>query len=370
MDRLPLGDGLLRGGIDGYGHPVPDAPISCIMAARILWTYASAVTSLEEGPLRERCLGMAGLAEQLLVSRFMDTEFGGCYWSLRADGSVLSDKKQYYAIAFAVYAFSAMHAAGSTTALQHAVDLYRDIREHSLDPVGGGYLEASTRDWQPIEDMRLSDKDRNDAKTMNTHLHILEAWSALYRQWPDKTLQEDLRSLIELFLKRIIRPDGHLCLFFTQDWKSTCDSVSYGHDIECSWLLAEAAESLGDAELLERVRKVCARMADAAMQGYRHGLGMSYELDGGVIDYERHWWVQAETIVGCLWQWRSTGQDHWLACAQDAWEFVRENLLAPDGEWYWSILPDGRVNYKDDRAGFWKCPYHNGRMCMEALRIL
>lgn len=370
LDNVTLGEISFKGRIDGFGNDVKGTPLSGILVARILWTFSSASCFISEGPMRERCMEMAARAEKLLAEKFVDKEFGGSYWSINEDGSVLDSKKQYYAIAFAVYALAQMHKAGSSSALKLAIELYRSIREHSLDPEYGGYMEASTRDWQPIADMRLSAKDRNDAKTMNTHLHILEAWTGLYSAWPDEDVARSLRDAIELFLDKIVRPDGHLGLFFTREWELTDDAVSYGHDIECSWLLMEAAQVLGDESLIARVRDCCALMARAAMEGYRPGEGMYYELKDGALDKERHWWVQAEAVVGCLWQWRQSGDMQWMDAAQDLWGFIKARLLAPEGEWYWSILPDGFVNFKEDRAGFWKCPYHNGRMCMEAARIL
>lgn len=370
MTNTLLGDSSFKGSIDAYGRTVQGAPLSGILVARILWTFSSAYCFLEEGELKDSCLKMARRAEKLLIDKFLDKEYGGSYWSLNEDGTILDTKKQYYAIAFAVYALSQMHAAGSPDALDNAIALYKSIEEHSYDPMYGGYIEASTRDWQTIGDMRLSEKDRNDAKSMNTHLHILEAYTGLYKVWKDEGLRQNLKAIIEIFLDKIIRPDAHLGLFFDEKWNLTDQSTSYGHDIECSWLLMEAALCLGDEAIIEKTREICARMAEAAMEGYRAGQGMYYELKDGELDRERHWWVQAEAVVGCLWQWKSTKDDKWLIAAEDIWKFISENLLAPDGEWYWSIMPDGSVNREDDRAGFWKCPYHNGRMCMEAINIL
>ncbi len=360
-------EGGFFGRMDGLGKIHPEAPRGAILGARILWTFASAYRML--GDLTWKAV--ADHAYGQIRDRFVDPEYGGIYWSLDAQGQPLDTKKQFYAIAFAIYGLAEyFRATGHEEALALAIRLFLDIESHSLDPDKGGYLEAATRDWSPIADMRLSEKDRNDAKTMNTHLHILEGYTALYRVWKDETLRHSLTALVEIFLDRIIRPDGHLGLFFNEDWREQSEAVSYGHDIECSWLLYETAEVLGDARLMERVRACSIRMADAAIEGLRTDGGMIYESDPatGAVDGDRHWWVQAETVVGCLNQYQLRGDKAWLDRSLTCWDFIKRHLLCPDGEWYWSLRADGTPNTDDDRAGFWKCPYHNGRMCMEIIQ--
>ena len=222
--------------------------------------------------------------------------------------------------------------------------------------------------------MRLSDKDQNDAKTMNTHLHILEAYTGLYRVWRDKGLEDSLRHITGLFIERITDCDGHLILFFDEDWHPRSDMVSYGHDIEASWLLCEAASVLGDDVLTKRAEMTSRALAKAAMEGYTAGKGMEYEYDRAkdLNNVSREWWVQAETVVGCVNAYRLTGEAVWKERALSEWEFIKNNLICPDGEWYWAAIPDGtgfRPDTDNDRAGFWKCPYHNARMCMEIISI-
>ena len=365
--RMQDGRGGFHGRIDGRGSLVPDAPKGAILNARILWTFAAAFRSLGD----PACADVARHAFLQIRDRFYDPVFGGIWWSLDAEGRPLDTKKQFYAIAFAIYGLAEYYrAVGEREALDLAVRLYRDIEAHSRDTtVRGGYLEAAQRDWTPIADMRLSEKDRNDAKTMNTHLHILEGYTALYRVWPDEELRRSLTELVSLFLERIVRPDGHLGLFFDEEWRSQSETVSFGHDIEASWLLWETAEVLGDPELLTRVRSCSMRLAEAAAEGLQGDGSMIYESDPatGLRDADRHWWVQAETVVGCLNQWQLRGETAWLERAVACWDFIRKQLRCPDGEWYWSIRADGAPNTEDDRAGFWKCPYHNGRMCLEVL---
>ena len=364
LDRMPDPSGGWYGRIDGDGRLVPDAPKGAILNARILWTFSSAFRLIGRPEYR----AAAERAFLEIRDRFFDPEQGGVFWSLDAAGRPLDTKKQFYAIAFAIYGLAEYYrATGVGEALDLAVRLYRDIEAHSFD--GDGYLEACTRDWAPIEDMRLSEKDRNDAKTMNTHLHILEGYTCLYRVWKDDGLRTQLAGLVEIFLDRIVRPDGHLGLFFDTAWNSQSEMVSYGHDIEASWLLEEAADLLEDAELGARTSAACRRIAAASLEGWKAGTGMIYEMDPVTAhtDADRHWWVQAETVVGCWNRFQRDGDAAWARRAADTWDFIRREIVCPDGEWYWSLRADGTHNTVDDRAGFWKCPYHNSRMCLELL---
>ncbi|MCQ2170091.1 MAG: AGE family epimerase/isomerase [Bacteroidales bacterium] len=370
--RMPDKAGGFIGRIDGQGNACPNAEKGAILNARILWTFSSAWRILRV----PEYLDTAKRAYNYISEHFIDREYGGAFWSVNADGSPKDTKKQFYAIAFIIYALAEFHrSCGDEAALQLAVELFRSIESHSLDSIGEGYIEACTRDWGTIDDMRLSEKDQNDAKTMNTHLHILEAYTGLYRVWKTPESEQALRRVTGIFLDRIVRPDGHLGLFFDENWNSTSSMVSYGHDIEASWLLCEAAAVLGDNELETVVREVSGRIAQASMEGFTADGGMEYEYDpsSGVRHSSRDWWVQAETVVGCINRYGLTGDRLWMERARAQWNFIVKHIICPDGEWYWSALPvDGGFvpNTTDDRAGFWKCPYHNGRMCMEIIERL
>lgn len=361
--------GGFHGRMDGNGNLVEGAEKGAILNARILWTFSAAARVLE----KKEYLETAGKAYVQIRDRFTDKEHGGLFWSLEADGAPKDTKKQFYAIAFGIYGLAEYYrATGNAEALELAKSFCRCIEEHSFDKENNGYTEACGRDWSPIGDVRLSDKDQNDSKTMNTHLHILEGYTNLYRVWKDEGLHERLKNMIGIFLSRIIQPDGHLGLFFGDDWTYNSTKVSYGHDIEASWLLREAADVLGDSLVKEEVNSACRRIAEAAMEGWSADGGMVYEYDPstGKKDADRHWWVQAETVVGCTDQYSLTGNPEWKERAALEWEFIKKNLLCPDGEWYWSIKADGTPNLTEDRAGFWKCPYHNGRMCLEMVARL
>jgi cellobiose epimerase len=359
-------NGGFLGRISGEGFVDPTAPKGAILNARILWAFSAAYRVLG----RHEYLQTATRAFREIADRFYDSEFGGVYWSLDAQGRPLDTKKQIYAIGFAIYGLSEYaRATASSEAKELAIKLFHDIEQHSFDTVNNGYLEALTCEWEPIADMRLSEKDANERKTMNTHLHIIEPYTALYRVWPDEGLKERIRNLLYIFREKIMdKRTGHLQLFFDDYWNSKQDMVSYGHDIEASWLLHEAASVIGEDidELLPDIVKIAA----AASEGYVPGAGMMYEMHrgSGAIDADRHWWVQAETVVGYLNIYQLTGDEDALNRACETWEFIRTHLVDSDGgDWFWSLKADGSVNTVDDKAGFWKCPYHNSRMCLEII---
>ena len=389
IDKMTDPAGGYYGRIDGEGKLVPGAEKGLILNARILWTFSQAYRMLG----KPEYLEAASRAAKYISEQFVDREFGGAYWSLTADGKPLDTKKQFYAIAFAVYGLAEYSRAvtpdqigglkdgrsepamTSGDALKLAISLYKSIEEHSFDAQKNGYIEACTREWGAIEDMRLSDKDENFAKTMNTHLHILEAYTGLYRVWKDEGLHTQLANLIRLFLDKIIQPDGHLGLFFDEDWNLHGKMQSFGHDIETSWLLVEAAEVLCESgDPMDRLLYLeclgaSRDLAAAASEGLTVE-GMIYEFDpeSGYRKEDRDWWVQAEAVVGYLNRWQLAGDPADLERAYAEWEYIKSKIIAPNGEWYWGRRADGSVNRDDDRAGFWKCPYHNGRMCMELLQ--
>lgn len=365
MNKMCNPEGGFHGRIDGCEVLDASAPIGGIMTARILWTFASAYRLLGNPEYLE----MALKAKNILISHFYDSEFGGTYWSLNADYTPLDTKKQIYAIAFAIYGLAELNrATGDEQALDYAIKLFHAIEDHSYDEEKDGYFEAFTRSWEQIEDMRLSEKDANENKTMNTHLHVIEAYTCLYRVWKDSLLEKRLRGLIDIFDKYILAENGHLKLFFDDDWNCGYDIFSYGHDIEASWLLHEAALVLGDKEKLALVESRIPGIVAASTEGFTPEGGMIYEKISDEIDADRHWWVQAEAAVGYFNLWEHFGAQEGLENAIHCWEYIKNHIIDKEnGEWVWSIRADGSVNRDEDKAGFWKCPYHNGRMCLEII---
>lgn len=361
-------NGGYYGRIDGNNHLDATAPKGAILNARILWAFSAAyrVTRLPQ------YLTAATRAKDYLLEHFVDKEFGGVYWSLDYKGKPLDTKKQTYAIGFAIYGLSEYsRATGDKETLDAAISLYHDIEGHAFDKKDNGYIEAFARNWQTLDDMRLSDKDENMSKTMNTHLHIIEPYTNLYRVWRDAGLEKSIRNLLDIFTGKFINPStSHLDLFFDNSWNGHRNIQSFGHDIEASWLLHETALVLGDEELLRRIEPVVKSIAKAADEGTMPDGSMIYErwTDSGTADTDRHWWVQCESVIGHCNLYQHFGDTKALDTAVACWEFTKKNLIDTDnGEWLWSVSESGEPNHTDDKAGFWKCPYHNTRMCLEIM---
>ena len=362
-------NGGFYGRIDGHGNLHADAEKGGILNARILWTFSAAYRVLGKSEYLE----MATRAKDYIIAHFIDREYGGTYWSLDCKGNPKDTKKQFYAIGFMIYGLSEyVRATGDKEALDYAIQLFDCIEEHSLDVIYNGYIEACTREWGEIADMRLSDLDANYPKSQNTHLHIIEPYANLYRVWKDERLEKALRNMINIFTDKILNPEtNHLDLFFEKDWTRGAGHLeSYGHDIECSWLMHEAALVLGDAEVLKKVEEIVPLVAKASEKGLNPDGSMIHEanLDTGHVDDDLHWWVQAEAVVGFYNIYQHFGDESALDKSLQCWQYIKDNLIDYEGgEWYWSRRPDGTLNLDDDKAGFWKCPYHNGRMCLEII---
>ena len=368
--------GGFYGRMDGHGVLQPEAEKGAVLNARILWSFSAAYRVLKN----PEYLKMATYAKDYFVSHFLDKEYGGVYWSVDYKGNPLNTRKQFYAIGFAIYGMSEYaRATGDEEALECALQLFDSIERHALDSLYNGYIEATTRDWQPIADMRLSEVDANYPKSQNTHLHIVEPYANLYRtmreRFPEKDtcrVEQALRNIINIFTEHILNPETHhLDLFFEDDWTRGAGHLeSYGHDIECSWLMHEAALVLGDEAVLARVEPIVRMVAMASAKGLRPDGSMIHEanLDTGDVDDDLHWWVQAENVVGWMNIYQHFNDDEALQRAVRCWQYIKDNLIDYEqGEWYWSRHSDGTLNLEDDRAGFWKCPYHNTRMCLELI---
>lgn len=368
--RMADPEGGYYGRRDGNDNLHAEEPRGAILNARILWTLAAAARYTGDEALAVKA------AEQYdyVTGHFIDPEYGGVYWSVNADGTPCDTKKQFYAIAFTIYGLSEyVRLTGDRKALELAVELFRSIEKHSRDRERGGYFEAANRDWSPIADMRLSDKDLNSSKTMNTHLHILEAYANLLRVWPEEECREATSSLLSLFNEVIVdHRTWHMGLFFDDDLRRVDGDISYGHDIEASWLMLEAAEVIGNRELYDRTLDVTPHLALAALQGRCTDGSMLYERHAsGRYDDEKHWWVQAENVIGQTYLAIYHAMPQMLDKAYESWRYIDDNIVDHEGgEWFWSRMPDGSVNRRDDKAGFWKCPYHNARMCLETLSKL
>ena len=362
-------NGGFTGQIDENNVPHPDMPKGAVLNSRILWAFSSAFTLINDAGY----LDMAAVAFKYITNYFIDKKYGGVYWTVDAAGLPLDTKKQIYALAFAIYGCSAYYVASNNEEAKNAaISLFATIEKYSFDDVHTGYMEAFTKEWQPMHDLRLSDKDANEKKTMNTHLHVLEAYTALYRIWPDEKLKERLVSLINNFIQYIVdNTTGHLILFFDEAWHRKSEVISYGHDIEAAWLLVEAAEVAGDVLLIEQVKAIAVKISAAATEGLDKDGGLWYEFEPSShhLIKEKHWWVQAEAMVGFLNHWQLTHDETYLQRSLLSWHYVRSFIKDKTyGEWLWGRNADGTIMKGQDKVGIWKCPYHNARACIEIIK--
>ncbi|HEU5364018.1 MAG TPA: AGE family epimerase/isomerase [Hanamia sp.] len=361
-------NGGFFGQVDNENKISVEAPKGSVLNSRILWTFSAAYNLTKEGSY----LKTAERAFEYLRNNFIDKEFGGVFWTVDYKGKPLESKKQIYALAFAIYGLSEFYICSKNEeALKLAIDLYNAILKYSYDKENGGYIEALTRDWKEMDDLRLSNKDANEKKSMNTHLHLLEAFANLYRVWKDEKLREKTSELIYIFLNYIIDPETHhLILFFDEKWNAKSPVVSYGHDIEASWLIEEAAKIIGNEPLLQQVKVQAVNLAVAASDGLDTdgGLWYEYNLQKDELIKEKHSWPQAEAMVGFFNAWKMTGVERFLNLSLASWNFIQEYMLdKKNGEWFWGIHADNTV-MNEDKVGIWKCPYHNSRACMELIK--
>lgn len=356
------------GRVDGHDQVHPEAEKGAILNGRILWAFSAAYRVLK----KQEYLDAATRAKDYILTHFIDKEYGGVYWSLDCEGKPLDTKKQTYAIGFVIYGLSEYaRATGDKQALDAAIKLYHDIEAHAFDEVYGGYVEALTREWNPIADMRLSDKDENGAKTMNTHLHVIEPYTNLYRVWPSKELRESIHRLLDVFTDKLYNKETHhLDLFFDNEWHGRRNIESYGHDIEATWLLWETALVLGEDDVKTKLEPIVVDLAKAADEGLQPDGSMIYEhwKDTGKTDRQRQWWVLCENVIGHANLYQYFHDTPALKVAKDCWTFIDKHLVDHvNGEWHWAVDDNGKINLEDDKAGFWKCPYHNSRMCLEII---
>lgn len=363
-------NGGFIGRIDSDMTVHPQAPKGLVLHARILWTFARAYRHEPRPEYRM----MADRALHYLETRFRDPIHPGFFWTVDHLGQPLDTKKQIYGQAFYLYGIAEyILATGRTELLDLAGELF-EIIEKSYDPVHSGYADVFARDWSRDDSLRLGEQDQNAVKTMNTHLHVLEAYTNYFRVNRSSRLEAQLRRLLEDTLQHIVnRENGHFLMFFEEDWTSMTEIISYGHDIEGSWLLLEAAEVLGDEALLTRTQEIALGMADAVLrEGVDTDGGVMWEGDAaGVLDGDKHWWGQAEAVVGFLNAWQLSGEDRYWQAAANCWIFTRDHILdRTNGEWFWKTDRAGTPAQEDPKVSEWKCPYHNSRACFEIITRL
>ena len=375
QNTIDTTNGGFYGKIDNDNKIFQDAPKGSVLNSRILWAFSAAYNLTKNNEY----LILAERAFKYIKDFFIDREFGGVYWTVDYKGKPLDTKKQIYALAFAIYGLSEFYiSTKNEEAKELAIELYNTILTYSYDNKNGGYIEALTRRWDPITDLRLSKKDANEKKSMNTHLHVLEGFANLYRIWTDEKLKERITELINIFLDHIIdKETHHLILFFDDEWNVKSNIVSYGHDIEAAWLIQEAAEIIANKpadgaarQIIEKVKQASVQIAKAATEGLDKDGGLWYEfdVDKNHLIEEKHWWPQAEAMIGFFNAWEITNDVEYLDQSVSTWHFINEHIIdRENGEWFWGINKDNSV-MNEDKVGTWKCPYHNGRACIELIK--
>lgn len=368
-DKMQDPQGGFYGQMNADGAIDKNAPRGGILNARILWSFSAAYRATKN----KKYLVTATKAKDYYLEHFMDYKYGGSYWSVDASGERLDTKKHAYAQGFTIYALSEYaRATGDQSVLNYAINIFQMIEKKCKDEVNGGYIEARARDWSEASDLRLSEKEDNWAKSFNTHLHILEAYTSLYRVWPDKKLRDAIVDLLDIFSEKIYNAQtGHMNLFFDMEWNTPDYGCSYGHEIEAAWLLLDAAFKVGNIDVINKIRPVINEAANGGLEGLHPDGSMIYERHAdGSLDTTRHWWVQAEAVVGSLWMWKFKGRQDCAEKALRTWNYIKNKMIAPCGEWYGKCDDSGNPLPGEELAGFWKCPYHNTRMCIQVLKIV
>ena len=343
----------------------PEADKGCILNSRILWFFSEAYRALRD----PQCLSDARHAYAML-QRMTDPKNGGVYWAMHADGTVADGTKHTYNQAFAIYALSAYYrAAGDPEALRRAKDLFRIIETKCRD--AGGYLEAFTADWRPESNEKLSENGVMASRTMNTLLHVMEGYTGLYQAQPDEEVRQRLLDIVGIFENKIYNPEKRRQeVFFDHEYHTLIDLHSFGHDIETSWLMEKTLDAIGDPAVTARIRPLLLAMADHTWRAAMTDHGFANECEKGVVNQKRIWWVQAEALMGFLNAWEKTGEARYKNAVIAQWEYIRDVLRdgRPGGEWYWYMHEDGAPGDDEPIVEPWKCPYHNGRMCLECMQ--
>lgn len=350
-----------------------EADKSIILHCRALWFFSEAYKVTGD----TKWLDNADHIYTFLNNHFVDRSFGGVYWMVDYRGNPVDNKKQIYAQAFAIYSLSAYGSiANREDAIVHAIIIFELIERHAVDSENEGYWEAFTRDWVKAKDPRLSQKDAWAEKTMNTHLHILEAYSTLFEVTKSKDVLPSLEYVLRIYIERFISPTtGHLNLFYTHDWIQVEKIISFGHDIESAWLILEACTHLKQDHLKLKGRNAARQLIDGVLsEGLSSSGAVWDEVKNGILHPVYVWWVQAEAVTGLLHGWKEFKKEEYKEKAEDIWKFIKDHMIEwkehQYAEWYWEISSDLEPATQFEKAGPWKCPYHNGRMCLESMKLL
>ena len=371
-DLIPFWQGLKdeeNGGF--YGYLSYDLKLDkkavkgCILNSRILWFFSNAYMLLGDSSLLES----ATHAYQFLKDYCVDNEFGGVFWSLAYDGTPEDTTKHTYNQAFSIYALASYYdASKNPEALEIAWKLYDLVESKCKDEYG--YLEAFTRNFEPEENDKLSENGVIAEKTMNTLLHVFEAYTELYRVTKEEKAAKQIRFMMDIIKDKVFNKEiGRQEVFFDKTWNSLIDLYSYGHDIETAWLVDRGLEVLDDEAYTNMLSPITKIITENIYNRAYIDHSLVNEAENGVVDTTRVWWVQAEAVVGFLNGYQKQGDKKFLDASEDIWNYIKEYFIDKrnGSEWFWSVKEDHTPNEKPIVEP-WKCPYHNGRMCFEVLR--
>lgn len=367
IDRMQDPRGGFYGKADGSGNPVESAPKGVIMNAMIIWAFSAAYRVLK----KKEYLMMATRAKDYFFEHFIDHKYGGVYWSLNDDGSRLDTDKYVAASGAAIYGLSEyVKATNDDNVLKYAINLYETTEKEGYDSAAGKYAEIKTRDWHEIQD--ASDGKDSECMKSSTYIHILEAYTNLYKIWKDESLRNNIGKILDIFTDKIYRPEsGHIGLSFKNDWELKSAGISYGYDMEASWLMTDAAFAINDIGKINKVRAAAVKICRAGLEGQQEDGSVIYKICRKCgNDTTRYWWTQAETVTGALWAWKylnyPEGAEKALAC----WRYAAEHLVDENGgEWCMYCDAEGKRSGENEKAGMCKSPYHNARMCIEVLEM-
>ncbi|MCI8774787.1 MAG: N-acylglucosamine 2-epimerase [Lachnospiraceae bacterium] len=339
----------------------------CILNSRITWFFANAYLLLKE----ESLLDEARHGYEFMQQYCVDSEKGGVYWSVQYDGTPEDTTKHTYNQAFSIYALSSYYdASGDKSALDTAMELFHIIESRCMDEIG--YKEAFDRDFVEIENDKLSENGVIADKTMNTLLHVFEAYTELYRVSHSEEVKKRLEWILDTFAEKVYNPELHRQeVFFDKEMNSILDLHSYGHDIETAWLIRRGTDVLGEKAYEDKMLPIILDLTAQVYQTAFDGHSLANECEKGVVDTNRIWWVQAETIVGFLNGYElAPEKKEYLEGAKAVWEFIEAHIIdrRPGSEWFWDVTKDGESVSGKPIVEPWKCPYHNGRMCFEVIR--
>ena len=363
--------GGYHGRIDGSNDIDFDGSRSAILNTRILWTFSSSYRILQKPdffPHIQRAI-------DYLENHFVDHKNGGVYWSLDANGIPLDTRKHTYAQSFAIYAYAeTFRATGSLKARDRALELFDLLEIHAYLPEQHAYYEAFDAEWNRLPDVRLSEQDLDAQRSTNTHLHLMEAFTTLYKASPNDLIRRRLIELVELFIGPIFNKEtNHFYAFFDASWNPVTNVYSFGHDIETVWLMMDAIQAIGDIDLTEKVKKQLLNVAEITVnEGIDSDFGGLYNtgLDGKILDDDKHWWPQAEAIIGFFHAFELSDDERFLDTAVTLWKFIQDKIIDHEnGEWYFRVDRTGSPYQTEDKVGFWKCPYHSARACLEIYEL-